>query len=62
MLKFLTEALAAFCEPGSMQIEPPEFAVEGGFASCLATLRTRTKHGTPWESRYAFFARIRGGF
>ena len=61
VLKFLAEAPVAFYEPGTMQIEPTEFAVEEGFASCLATLRARTKHGTPYENRYGFFASIRGG-
>lgn len=61
VLKFLAEAPAAFYEPGTMSIEPIELACEGGFASCLATLRAMTKHGMPYENRYGFFGRIADG-
>ncbi len=61
VLRFLEEAPKAFYEPGSIRLEPISFAVEDGFASCLATLRATTRHGQPYENRYGFFARLRDG-
>ncbi|MEE2679943.1 MAG: nuclear transport factor 2 family protein [Myxococcota bacterium] len=61
VLRFLAEAPAAFYKPGTLEIEPMEFAVENGIAACLATLRATTRHGAPYENRYVFFARLREG-
>lgn len=61
VLRFLAEAPAQFYQPGSMRLEPHEFAVDAGVASCLATIRATTKHGAPYENRYGFFARLRDG-
>ncbi|MEE2677931.1 MAG: nuclear transport factor 2 family protein [Myxococcota bacterium] len=61
VLRFLAEAPAAFYAPGTLEIEPVEFAVANGIAACLATMRATTRYGAPYENRYVFFARLSAG-
>jgi ketosteroid isomerase-like protein len=58
---FLCEGGDAFYEPGSFEMESELQAVEEDRAIVIALLRARTAQGKPYENRYAFGFRFRGG-
>jgi len=61
IVSFLTGAGDSFYESGSFEMEPILRAIEGDEAIVMARLRARTARGNPYENRYAFGFRLRGG-